>query len=137
MYLSTTIALCCWCIAALIASAATAAIVWPRHGARIAQDRESTDSGRRLACYRDRRDEIERERAAGRLTEAEARAAEEELLDEVASSFDDIAAPAGPRPARRRLGAAIAVAIALPLLAMLTYQQVGAPHAADPATLAA
>lgn len=135
--MTTSIPMSFWIIAALIACAATAAIVWPLLGARIAQDPESTDSGRRLAVYRDRRDEIERERAAGRLTEAEARAAEEELLDEVASSFDDIAAPAGPRPARRRLGAAIAVAIALPLLAMLTYQQVGAPHAADPATLAA
>lgn len=126
-----------WIIAALIACAATAAIVWPLLGARIAQDPESTDSGRRLDVYRDRRLEIEREREAGRLTEAEARAAEAELLDEVASSFDETIVPAArPVPARRRLGAAIVVAIALPLLAMLTYQRVGAPHATDVAALA-
>lgn len=135
--MTTSIPMSFWIIAALIACAATAAIVWPLLGARIAQDPESTDSGRRLDVYRDRRYEIEREREAGRLTESEARAAEAELLDEVASSFDESIAPAaGPVPARRRLGAAIAVAIGLPLLAMLTYQRVGAPHATDVATLA-
>ena len=125
-----------WIMAALLACAATAAIVWPLLGARIVQDPESTDSGRRLAVYRDRRAEIEREHAAGRLTDAEAKSAQNELLDEVALGFDEGAAhPAKPTPARRRPVTAVLVAILLPMLALLTYQQVGAPHATDPAAL--
>src|SRR5690606_23793979 len=46
-------------------------------------------------------------------------------------------APAAPpAPARRRPVAAVVVALALPVLAMLTYQQVGAPHATDVAARA-
>ncbi len=121
-----------WIIAALLVCAATAALVWPLLGARIAQDPESTDSGRRLAVYRDRRAEIERERVAGRLSDAEAKIAEDELLDEVAAGFDE-ASPqaAAPTPAARRPVWALSVAILLPLLALLTYQQVGAPDASS------
>lgn len=119
-----------WIIAALLSCAATAALVWPLFGARIAQDPESTDSGRRLAVYRDRRDEIERERAAGRLTDAEAKIAQDELLDEVATGFDEAGSrPVAPVQARRRPLIALAVAIVLPALALLTYQQVGTPQA--------
>lgn len=126
-----------WIIAALLTCAATAALVWPLLGARIAQDPESTDSGRRLAVYRDRRDEIERERVAGRLTDAEAQLAQQELLDEVAVGFDEAGVAATPPAhARRRPVTALLVAILLPILAMLTYQQVGAPHAASPEALA-
>ncbi len=130
--LTTSVPMTFWIIAALLACAATAALVWPLLGARIAQDPESTDSGRRLAVYRDRRDEIERERAVGRLTDAEAQTAQNELLDEVAVGFDEAdVTPAAPTQARRRPIIALLVAILLPALALLTYQQVGAPHATD------
>lgn len=119
-----------WITAALLACAAAAALAWPLLGARIAPDPEAADTGRRLDVYRDRREEIERERKAGRLTEAEAQAAQRELLDEVAARFDGDLADASPHaatPARRRPAVAAAVVLALPVLAFFVYLQVGAP----------
>lgn len=123
-----------WILVALLVGAAIAAIVWPLVGARIGQDPQAADSRQRLAVYRDRREEIEREKRSGRLTEAEARSTEQELLDEVAAGFDEAELAATPSAAaRRRPLAAVLVTLLIPLLAVIVYLEVGSPHLSDSA----
>lgn len=121
-----------WVLIGLLTCAATALVVWPlfRRTAPVAG--EADDEARRLAIYRDRRREIEREREAGRLTAEEAARAIDELVGEAAVQFPQAAAGLG-QPAGRssRSGAALSwavvSAIAVPVLAALVYSAVGSP----------
>src|SRR5690606_1241227 len=75
-----------WVSIALLTLVVTAAVAWPlfsRKPMRVADD----DLDRRLAVFRDRRDEIGRERDAGRLTEAEAEQALADLLRQMAEEL--------------------------------------------------
>jgi cytochrome c-type biogenesis protein CcmH len=115
-----------WVLAGLLTCSVIAIVVWPL--LRRAES-GSFDEERRLAVYRDRRAEILREREAGRLTDQEAEQAERELVAEAARQFTE-APPASPAPAgrtaRRALWAVIA-ALAIPLITLPVYQQLGAP----------
>lgn len=126
-----------WTTIALLASAATLAVVWPlvrapkRPDAAVGPD----DEARRLAVYRDRRREIEAEREAGRLSADEAARALDELAAEAAAQFGERGehpadAAGGARSAARLpLPAVLAVALFIPALAALVYDRTGAPAA--------
>ncbi|HRO57983.1 MAG TPA: c-type cytochrome biogenesis protein CcmI [Burkholderiaceae bacterium] len=127
-----------WASFSLLTLVVTAALVWPLLARRVAPV-EDTELERRLAVFRDRRDEIGRERAAGRLSAAEAEQAREDLLRQMAEELPPEAlsgidrpahAPTGRRPSRAPLFAGLAVAIALPVLAIGVYRGVGSPELA-------
>ncbi len=136
-----------WTALAALACAATASLVWPllrnpgaRNSANAPGRREALDASpaadddaKRLAVYRDRRQEIEAEERVGRLSADEARLALDELLGEVDGQFPDRALGEPPVPAYAtaspRLGIilAIVVAVLVPATALLVYDRVGAP----------
>lgn len=106
-----------------------AAIAWPllRNQPGVGLD----DQASQLAVMRDRRREIDDEQAAGKLTADEADEARNNLIDSLAQSLPDkvsaneatASAVVGPR---RVLTAAV-LAMLLPTLAFVVYQQVGEP----------
>lgn len=122
-----------WVLAALFTCIATALVVWPLLSRRNSGPADPADEeGRRLAVYRDRRREIQTERESGRLTAEEAERAIDELVGEAAIQFPDAGDElrAGVKPAARRrpaLAAAVAAALAVPLIALGTYSVIGAP----------
>jgi cytochrome c-type biogenesis protein CcmH len=125
-----------WTTIALLACAATLAVVWPLvrapRDAGPGPDAVPDDEARRLAVYRDRRAEIEAEREAGRLDADEAAKALDELAAEAAAQFAGKAPGAVPpaaRAARLPLPAVLAVALFIPALAALVYDRTGAPAA--------
>ncbi len=141
-----------WISIAIVTLLATALVVWPlvspqRLGAGARHDDE-----RRLAVFRDRRREIDRERDAGRLTAAEAEQAHADLVRQLAEDLPEVTvvaasagapgsrpggaavAPAASSPSpspRAAWAAALFVAVLVPLVALGVYRQVGAPHAAS------
>src|SRR5690606_30316758 len=99
------------------------------------------DLQRRLAVFRDRRDEIRADAAAGRLSQALADQAQDDLLRQMTAELPaewlaDADGGAGertsPAPGRTRAPwlAGLVVAVALPLLAFGVYRTVGAPDIA-------
>ncbi|KAA0210224.1 MAG: c-type cytochrome biogenesis protein CcmI, partial [Proteobacteria bacterium] len=79
-----------WVSIAVATLVATAAIVWPLLSSRPPVQADARDEDRRrLAVFRDRRNEIERERAAGRLSDADAEQAQADLLRQVAEDLPD------------------------------------------------
>lgn len=148
-----------WTTIAAATLAATAAIVWPLLARRPTTQPDAREEElRRLAVFRDRKHEIERERAAGRLSDADAAQAQADLLRQVAADLPDAAgeapgssgagAPpgtaggssaAGPagvsgtaahavRPAA--WGVALLLVVAVPLVAIGVYRHVGTPELA-------
>jgi cytochrome c-type biogenesis protein CcmH len=131
-----------WIAVAVLTLGATAFVVWPlmRAGRRAAESTESADTARRLAVYRDRRAEIESDRAAGRIGDDEAKRSLEELFAEAAAQFPgDTAAlereQRGASAESPRIGWAMASLVVVPAAALLVYSQLGAPGliGADPA----
>lgn len=124
-----------WVLAGLLACAAVALVAWPL--VRRA-DPSLEDEARRLAVYRDRRDEIRRELEAGRLSAEEAQRAEDELIAEAARQFDTGTADASRgvggvggtgagRGGRAGIAWTLVVALAIPLSAVGVYRSIGAP----------
>jgi len=148
-----------WVSIAVATLVATAAIVWPLLSSRPPVQADARDEDRRrLAVFRDRRNEIERERAAGRLSDADAEQAQADLLRQVAEDLPDAgtatqgtppgrAAAAGARgtaagsdasprsaaaaPGRAATLVALALALLVPLIAVGVYHRVGAPELAS------
>lgn len=115
-----------WIGIALLCILTVAVITWPLLRAVAPGGLDTAQS--QLAVMRDRQREIEYEQTAGRLTGQEADNARNELIDSLA---DDLPGPAATTPgisAPRRTLTAGAVAITLPVLALLIYQQVGEPQ---------
>ena len=145
-----------WVSIALLTLVVTVVVAWPLLARRTAQSADSSqpfddDLARRLAVFRDRRDEIGRERAAGRLSDSEADQAQADLLRQMADELpaDAVAAqaaparaapttqagatppgPAAPGRSRAALAIGLALVVFLPLSAMLVYRIVGAPEIA-------
>lgn len=112
-----------WVIFALMTAAAILAVLWPlsRAGGRA----EGSD----VEVYRDQLEEIERDRAAELIGEAEAEAARVEVSRRLIAAGDarDAAAPAGSSLWWRRAAAAVALII-LPLLGTGLYLKLGSPQ---------
>jgi cytochrome c-type biogenesis protein CcmH len=115
-----------WLLFALMTAMAILAVLWP-----LARGKGMLRSGSDLAVYRDQLEEIQRDRAAGQIGEAEAEAAKVEVSRRLIGAADAQAATSGPLPARtatwhRRLVAVIALGV-LPLGASGLYLKVGSP----------
>ena len=111
-------------------AAAAFAVIWP-----LVRNVGDTRSGSDIAVYRDQLDEVERDRAAGRIGDTEAAAARVEISRRLLAAAD--AAQATP-PAlnvtaaaawRRRIAAGAAL-LALPTLAGGLYLWLGSPELA-------
>src|SRR5438067_230862 len=115
-----------WFVMALMTAAAIFAVLWP-----LAR-RTPLRSGSDIAVYRDQLDEIQRDRAAGLIGEAEAEAARIEVSRRLIGAADAQDATSGPLPAataawHRRLVAIIALVV-LPIGAGAFYLDVGSPE---------
>jgi cytochrome c-type biogenesis protein CcmH len=111
-----------WFILALMTMAAIFAVLWPL--GRKSELRAGDD----IAVYRAQLDEIEADRAAGRIVENEAQAARVEISRRLLAAAD--AAPtvvASDAPHLRRAAALVALLL-LPLGAASLYLKFGSPH---------
>lgn len=128
-----------WSTASLITLVVLWSLLWPLLRRQASHGGDSSDP--LVAVYRDRRREIEAERASGRLSAAEADAALEELVEQMARELPEgnpaTSPPAGESTSMLgpRLVAAL-IAIALPGAAGLIYLQLGSPELTDPDTVA-
>ncbi|MDT3677716.1 MAG: c-type cytochrome biogenesis protein CcmI [Burkholderiaceae bacterium] len=138
-----------WISIAIVTVLATALVVWPLVSTRRPVANARRDDERRLAVFRDRRREIDRERDAGRLTVAEAEQAHADLVRQLAEDLPEVteaaasanapgassvtvAAPAAAASSPRAAwAAALFVAVLVPIVALGVYRQVGAPHLAS------
>jgi cytochrome c-type biogenesis protein CcmH len=122
-----------WIFAALLLGGALAFLLPPllrRHASASRADREIENA----RIYREELAELDRERATGALSEAQYAAAkleiERRLIEDIAVAP---AQPGGAQPNTR--WAALAVALIVPIAAVLVYLRVGNPDALDPARL--
>lgn len=122
---------------ALLLVAVSAALIvpplWRGHRAAAEADRKAAN----LAIFRDQLAELASEKAEGSLADADYEQARSELqrrLLEDVEPGDSDSLPASHAPSRKL---AIALALALPVLGLLAYGQLGNPQALDPAQTAA
>ncbi|GMV01066.1 MAG: c-type cytochrome biogenesis protein CcmI [Burkholderiaceae bacterium] len=143
-----------WLSIAAATLVATAVVVWPLLSSRAPLQADARDDERRrVAVFRDRKSEIERERAAGRLSDADAEQAQADLLRQVADDLPEAAAASGgsvpgataavgsaaataargtaAAPGRTVTLVALALALLVPLIAVSVYHRVGAPDLAS------
>lgn len=114
-----------WFVFALMTAAAIFAVLWPL--GRSTQARGGSD----LAVYRDQLEEIARDRAEGRIGEAEADAARTEVSRRLIAAADaaEKEAPAsGATPVWRRRAAALIGLVLLPIGASALYLTLGSPQ---------
>lgn len=114
-----------WFVFALMTAAAIFAVLWPL-GRRM-----EAQGGSDLAVYRDQLDEIARDRAEGRIGEAEADAARIEVSRRLIAAADaaEKEAPASENvPVWRRRAAALIGLVLLPVGASGLYLALGSPH---------
>ena len=125
-----------WVSVALITLAATLAVVWPLLSRRSsAAALREEDEARRLAVFRDRKREIERELEAGRLTPEEAQAAQADLVEQLAAALPqggDAKAESRPGGARGATVTALAAVVLVPVIAFGVYGALGTPELASP-----
>ena len=116
-----------WCIFALMTAAAIFAVLWPlgRHTQKIG-------GGSDIVVYKDQLHEIDRDRAAGLIGEAEAEAARLEVSRRLLAAADDAPPVASAVVAqgslKRRRAAAVAALIILPFGAPGLYIALGSPN---------
>ena len=89
-----------------------------------------------LAVFRDQEAELEKEKAAGTLGEADYQQAREELQRRLLEEVDVVAEAVSPRQGPSR-ATAIVLALLLPAAALLGYTLLGNPKALDPRNLQA
>jgi cytochrome c-type biogenesis protein CcmH len=115
-----------WAIFALMTAAALAAVIWP-----LARARAVASAGSDTAVYRDQLEEIERDRADGRIGHDEFEAARIEVSRRLLAAANpggrSAAAPEVSGSSRRRFAALIAAAVAVPLVAIPLYGLLGSP----------
>ncbi len=139
-----------WISIAIVTLVAIALVVWPLVSTRRPGSHAHHDDERRLAVFRDRKHEIDRERDAGRLTATEAEQAHADLVRQLAedlpagsaastsaaststasSSTASTDRPVAASP-RATWATAVFVAVLVPLVAFGVYRQVGAPQLAS------
>jgi cytochrome c-type biogenesis protein CcmH len=105
--------------------AAIFAVLWPL--SRQAPARAGSD----VEVYRDQLDEIERDRAAGRIAPGEAEAARIEVSRRLIAAADAVEPIAATGAGRRRRAVAIAALLALPVGAGALYLKLGSPMLPD------
>jgi cytochrome c-type biogenesis protein CcmH len=120
-----------WFILGTMTAVALAAVAWP-----LLRGRAPAAGGSDLAVYRDQLEEIERDRADGRIGHDEFEAARVEvsrrLLGAAAAAPQTGSTETGgtdtdPPPSRRRVAALAGAAVLLPLFAVPFYAELGSP----------
>jgi cytochrome c-type biogenesis protein CcmH len=115
-----------WFIFALMTAAAIVAVLWP-----LGREKPAPSGGSDVVVYKDQLEEIDRDRAAGLIGEAEAEAARLEVSRRLLAAADHRATAAIVPVTRRqslRRAAAIAVLVILPLGAPGLYAVLGSPN---------
>jgi cytochrome c-type biogenesis protein CcmH len=116
-----------WFIFALMTAAAIFAVLWP-----FGRKAQAVGGGSDLLVYKDQLQEIDRDRAAGMIGEAEAEAARLEVSRRLIGAADaqptPVSAAFAPRSLRRRRAAAVAVLVILPFGAPALYIALGSPN---------
>jgi len=113
-----------WIIFALMTAAAILAVSWP-----LARKAGAARAGSDLIVYQDQLQEIDRDRRAGLIGEAEAEAARIEVSRRLLAAADTQAPAAPPAPpVWQRRAAALAALIALSLLPAGLYAALGSPN---------
>ncbi len=119
-------------LAALLAAVALAFVLSPLLRRRGALSPEARDEAN-AALYRNELAELERDLAAGTVSEAAAREArlelERRLLEDVAASSSDHDSAPVATPSR---GLAVTVGVLVPVIALSGYLAIGNPRALDP-----
>src|SRR5260221_6892494 len=107
-----------WLILALMTAAALGAVIWP-----LARARTLRVAGSDLAVYRDQLEEIERDRADGRIGHDEFEAAGVEVSRRLLGPANAIRpeTPGATPRGGRRIAALIGAIVAIPLIAGLPY----------------
>jgi len=114
-----------WVILALMTAAALGAVIWP-----LARARRLLAAGSDLAVYRDQLEEIERDRADGRIGTAEFEAARIEVSRRLLNAAGKRNAPEADQHSNRRIFALVGAALAIPLMAAPLYALLGSPELA-------
>jgi cytochrome c-type biogenesis protein CcmH len=110
-----------WIIFALMSMAAILALLWPL------TRKPRAAAGSDLIVYRDQLEEIDRDRGAGLIGEAEAQAARIEVSRRLLAAADAPVPPAPAQPLWRRRSAALATLLVLLLLPVGLYAFLGSP----------
>ena len=122
-----------WLIFAAMTTAAVFAVVWPLGR------KPGTGGGSDRLVYQDQLAEIDRDRAAGLIGEAEAESARVEISRRLLAAADAEApaatAPASSAPWRRRI-AALAAIVVVPAVALGFYLRLGSPDVPDQSAFA-
>jgi cytochrome c-type biogenesis protein CcmH len=113
-----------WLVLALMTAAAIFAVLWP-----LAR-RKGVASGSDIAVYRDQLEEIDRDRAAGRIGAAEAEAARVEVSRRLLAAADspEAAQASVPTQSWARRATVVAALILVPLGAGAMYLALGSPR---------
>ncbi|MDD3328663.1 MAG: c-type cytochrome biogenesis protein CcmI [Zoogloea sp.] len=120
-----------WISSGLLTLLVLAVLCWPllrRHGGAGAS-RKAINT----AIYRDQLAELERDLASGVLSQADYGSARDELERRVLEDVAADATTAAPASPRRLPRTALALAVTLPLAAVVLYVVLGTPAALDPA----
>ncbi len=119
-----------WFVFALMTAVAVFAVLWP-----LGRARGAARGGSDLVVYRDQLDEIERDRAAGTVAEADAEAARLEVSRRLLAAAEDAGAaeqatdaPSVAASTWRRRAVAVVALIGLPLGAGALYVALGSPE---------
>src|SRR5229473_3056522 len=113
-----------WFILGIMTAAALGAVIWP-----FARVRTLSFAGSDLAVYRDQLEEIERDRADGRIGHDEFEAARVEVSRRLLGAANAIGpeTPEATPRGGRRIAALIGAIVAIPLIAGLLYTVLGSP----------
>jgi len=111
-----------WFIFGIMTAAALGAVIWP-----FARVRTLAPASSDLAVYRDQLEEIERDRADGRIGHDEFEAARVEVSRRLLGAAASTPVEAPPRGGRRIVALASAI-IAVPLVAGSLYRLLGSPE---------
>jgi cytochrome c-type biogenesis protein CcmH len=116
-----------WIVFALMTAAAIGAVVWP-----LAGKPRNLAAGSEIVVYKDQLQEIERDRAAGLIGEAEAAAARLEVSRRLLSAADtqlaETSAPVSPQVRWHRHAAALGILVVLSILPVGLYLKLGSPN---------
>jgi cytochrome c-type biogenesis protein CcmH len=113
-----------WTGFALMTAAAILAVLWP-----LARKPRTARAGSDLIVYQDQLEEIDRDRSAGLIGEAEAKAARVEVSRRLIAAADaEKTAPPPAQPLWHRRTAAVAALVALSLIPVGLYAALGSPN---------
>jgi cytochrome c-type biogenesis protein CcmH len=113
-----------WFLFAVMTAAAIFAVLWP-----LGRGGAARRSGSDLEVYRDQIAELTRDRAAGRIAEADAEAAHVEISRRLLAAAEQSQVGMGPRPGGtfRRRATAVTVLAGVPAVALGLYLALGSP----------